>query len=71
VDLITVKELLGHSSVKVTERYTHPNHTLKRDAVELLVRADGPEKQGRPSQERHTETEALPIAVQKPSASIN
>jgi excisionase family DNA binding protein len=57
VDIITIKELLGHSSVKVTERYTHPNHALKRDAVELLVLTDGLKKQASPSQERHTEGE--------------
>jgi hypothetical protein len=38
VDLITVKDLLGHSTVKMTERYTHPNQNLKKDAVEALVR---------------------------------
>lgn len=37
VDLITVKELLGHSSVKITERYTHSNHEQKKKAVELLA----------------------------------
>jgi len=36
-DLITVKELLGHSTVKMTERYTHSNQTQKKNAVELLV----------------------------------
>jgi integrase len=36
-DLITVKELLGHSSVKITERYTHPSQSLKRSAVESLA----------------------------------
>jgi len=36
VDLITVKELLGHSTVRITERYTHPNQDRKRAAVELL-----------------------------------
>jgi len=37
VDLITVKELLGHSSVTITERYTHSFGEQKRKAVELLV----------------------------------
>jgi len=36
VDLITVKELLGHSSVKITERYTHSYGEQKEKAVELL-----------------------------------
>ncbi|MGB6681828.1 MAG: tyrosine-type recombinase/integrase [Candidatus Bathyarchaeia archaeon] len=36
VDLITVKELLGHSSVKITERYTHSCGEQKERAVELL-----------------------------------
>lgn len=36
VDLINVKDLCGHSSVKVTERYTHSNRDLKREAVEIL-----------------------------------
>ncbi len=35
-DIITVKELLGHSSVKMTERYTHSSSKQKRQAVELL-----------------------------------
>ncbi len=38
VDLITVKELLGHSTVKITERYTHPNQSIKKEAVELLAK---------------------------------
>ncbi len=38
VDLITVKELLGHSTVKMIERYTHPNHKQKRRAVEFLAK---------------------------------
>jgi len=36
VDLITVKDLLGHHSVKVTERYTHSNAEQKKRAVEIL-----------------------------------
>ena len=35
-DLITVKDLLGHSSVKITERYTHSQKEQKKRAVELL-----------------------------------
>lgn len=36
-DIITVRDLLGHSSVKLTERYTHSNGEQKRRAVDLLV----------------------------------
>lgn len=38
VDLITVKELLGHSSVKTTERYTHTHKEEKKRAVDVLVK---------------------------------
>ena len=38
VDIITVKDLLGHSSVRVTERYTHSNKNQKKQAVESLVK---------------------------------
>jgi len=38
IDLIRVKELLGHSSVKMTERYTHSNREERKKAVELLCR---------------------------------
>ena len=37
VDLITVKQLLGHSTVTVTERYTHSCLAQKVQAVESLV----------------------------------
>jgi integrase len=36
VDIIRVKELLGHSTVKITERYTHSNREERKKAVELL-----------------------------------
>ncbi|KPK77300.1 MAG: hypothetical protein AMJ89_02675 [candidate division Zixibacteria bacterium SM23_73] len=41
VDLITVKDLLGHYSVKTTERYTHSNREQKRKAVEILSKDKG------------------------------
>lgn len=36
VDIVTVKELLGHSSLSVTMRYAHTNLDSKRSAVERL-----------------------------------
>jgi integrase len=37
VDIVTVKELLGHSTVTVTMRYAHTNMGNKRDAVRNLA----------------------------------
>jgi integrase len=37
VDLATVKELLGHSTITMTMRYTHPTPEHKIQAVESLV----------------------------------
>jgi hypothetical protein len=39
VDIMTVKELLGHSTVTVTMRYTHSNLDTKAVAVRKLERA--------------------------------
>jgi site-specific recombinase XerD len=36
VDIVTVKELSGHSSLSVTMRYAHTNLDSKRAAVERL-----------------------------------
>jgi site-specific recombinase XerC len=36
-DIVTVKELLGHSTVIVTMRYTHTNLDSKVQAVEKLA----------------------------------
>ena len=44
VDIVTVKELLGHFSVTVTQRYTHPGQLQKKLAVDLLT-AKSAEKQ--------------------------
>jgi len=37
-DIETVRELLGHHSVVVTQRYTHSNVEAKRSAVDLLIK---------------------------------
>jgi integrase len=39
-DLVTVKELLGHSTVVVTMRYAHSNDETKRRAVDRLTSCD-------------------------------
>ncbi len=36
VDLTTVKELLGHKSIMMTMRYSHPTPEHKKQAVESL-----------------------------------
>ena len=36
-DPVTIMELLGHSSLKMTERYTHTSRAQKRTAVERLA----------------------------------
>jgi integrase len=41
VDLLTLKELLGHKSINMTLRYAHLNPDHKRKAVELLKYIDG------------------------------
>lgn len=59
VDIITIKDLLGHSSVTITERYTHPNRGLKKVAVDLLAQeSDAPvEGSKEPAPDRHAEEE--------------
>lgn len=37
VDLVTVKEILGHSKIETTMRYAHPTPENKRRAVEVLA----------------------------------
>jgi len=36
VDIVTVRDLLGHFSVRITQRYTHSNQDQKREAVQRL-----------------------------------
>jgi integrase len=38
VDIVTVKELLGHADIKTTMRYAHSNDDAKRRAVQRLTR---------------------------------
>jgi site-specific recombinase XerD len=36
IDLVTVKEILGHSKIEMTMRYAHPTLENKRKAVAVL-----------------------------------
>ena len=37
VDLVTVKELMGHVDISMTMRYAHPSPETKRKAVDVLL----------------------------------
>ncbi len=37
VDIITLRDILGHSSVRITERYTHSNEERMRFAMDRIV----------------------------------
>jgi hypothetical protein len=37
VSLVTIQKLMSHSTVRVTERYSHPGAAERRRAVELLA----------------------------------
>lgn len=73
IDLITIKELLGHSSVTITERYTHPNHGLKRVAVDLLTQTSSglAESAENPAYICHTAESAEPERAVTDSGSVN
>jgi len=40
VDIVTVKDLLGHSNISTTMRYAHSNDEAKRRAVQRLKSSD-------------------------------
>ncbi len=44
IDLVTVKEILGHSSIEMTMRYAHPTPENKRRAVNVLAAIFGEER---------------------------
>ena len=40
VDIETVRDLLGHHSIVMTQRYTHSSHEMKQRAVEILAQKE-------------------------------
>ena len=38
IDLVTVKEILGHATIQMTMRYAHPTPENKRHAVDVLAK---------------------------------
>ncbi len=63
VDIITVRDLLGHSSVKLTERYTHSKNEQKKRAVELLVgkKPENSAQIGHNSKDQETTDNVIPL----------
>lgn len=44
IDLVTVSQILGHSTIQMTMKYAHPTPENKRHAVNVLASAFKPEK---------------------------
>jgi len=44
IDLVTVKDILGHSNIQMTVKYAHPTPENRRRAVNVLVSIFKPEK---------------------------
>ncbi|MFC2156280.1 hypothetical protein ACFLT9_00450 [Acidobacteriota bacterium] len=56
-DIETVRSILGHSSLTITQRYVHSNDERKRKAVELLEQnqIEIPEKKANLLHPRYTD----------------
>ncbi len=59
VDLVTVKEILGHFSIEMTMRYTHPTTEGKMNAVKAL------ERKMEDLDKHHSSTEAKMLSMPK------
>lgn len=55
VDIVTVKELLGHANISITMRYAHSKDDAKRRAVQKLTR---PQRQREAGDGRKPQPEA-------------
>ncbi len=55
VDIVTVKELLGHKTLAMTMRYSHPAPEHKRWAIEVLNLEDGTHKSPHSASLEHNE----------------
>jgi len=55
VDIRTVQELLGHKSLRMTERYAHLSPAHKLEAVQRLARAAAESRTGHPYRQRGRE----------------
>src|SRR4029077_16542273 len=61
VDIRTVQELLGHKSLRMTERYTHLSPAHKLEAVQRLARVAAESRTGTPT---GTEARNVPEAAE-------
>ncbi len=65
VDLATVKEILGHSSIEMTMRYAHPTTEGKMNAVKAL------ERKMEDLSKHHSSTEAKVVTISKAVSNSN
>ena len=65
VDLVTVKEILGHSDIAMTVRYSHPSDARKMEAVERLAARDKPCPDAALSEESGNNLVTIPVWAPK------
>ena len=58
VDMLALKEILGHENVSTTQIYTHINQQQLRDAVQASPLADQEYIAPKPSAQKGTQQEA-------------
>lgn len=70
IDLVTVKELLGHSRIDVTMRYCQSNSALKAKAVDVMCKLIETPKDGHLSAENEPKTDVVHIPETTPTLTI-